>query len=101
MLATRPIVALVLVVLAFAPTAIPERLARCKSNTQPLKDSFLHLKGSSFFLVDGFVASLSSVHRLGAELLVRPAIHSGWRWTYNLTALHAAHDLVRCGRPIY
>ena len=67
------------------PTAIHERLSLCKSNTQPLKDSLLHLKGRSFFLADAFVASLSSVHRLRAELRVRPAIHSGWRWTYNLT----------------
>ncbi len=65
--------------------SIHERLSPCKSNTQPLKDSFLHLKGRSFFLADAVVASLSSVHRLRAELCVRPAIHSGWRWTDNLT----------------
>ena len=67
------------------PTAIHERLSPCKSNTQPLKDSFFHLKGGLFFLADCIVASLSSVHRYRAELRVRPAIHSGWPWTDNLT----------------
>ena len=68
------------------PPAIHERLSLCKRNTPPSKDSFPCLKEDPFFPAQGFVAALSSVYRPWAGLFVRPAIHSGWRRTYNLTA---------------